>query len=103
MCLSCVLLVEFALVHQAFYTATYDQSAWLYHRWLLGRVLLIGRGHILPSLLIALGQIEEQTAFPTSPPAPSLSAYPATVFSSELSFCRNLDEVEPNCKWVLLT
>jgi hypothetical protein len=30
---------EFHLVRQAFYTEPEDQSAWLYHRWLLGRVV----------------------------------------------------------------
>lgn len=28
--------VEFELVKQALYVDPYDQSAWIYHRWLVG-------------------------------------------------------------------
>jgi hypothetical protein len=47
---------EFQLVKDAFYVEPEDQSSWLYHRWLLGRVLSTGAVSArLPVLGVSLG------------------------------------------------
>ena len=98
---------EFALVRAAFYTEPADQSAWLYHRWLLARVL--ASGPALPSLLIALGHPEQLRASKdTSEGGEETAAMhggpsAVDVFARELLMCRELNEMEADCKWTLLT
>ena len=100
-------------MRQAFYTEPADQSGWLYHRWLLARVT-----HsipTLPALLISLGHNDLLDGGSSSSSSEdggneshqstdgSWPLDPLAVFSRELDMCRELDALEPNCKWVLLT
>ena len=110
-------------MRQAFYTEPADQSGWLYHRWLLSRV--VQSLPTLPTLLIALGhsdmdgsscdrhtdhaeaegrEAEEDAATAVQlTDGSSWGVDPLAVFSRELDMCRELDAIEPNCKWILLT
>ena len=96
-------------MRQAFYTEPADQSGWLYHRWLLARVTQTIP--TLPALLISLGHNDMDTATDTCElhsESESIDAFegsldPLAVFSRELEMCRDLDGLEPNCKWILLT
>lgn len=117
---------EFTLVQQAFYTEPEDQSAWLYHRWLLGRVVATGATNQLPVLGISLGthlfddaQVDESTkrleqaddaaataASATLSPAPSATQSLKRhlyVFTREYTAILDLLSIEPDCKWALLT
>ena len=106
-------VTEFSLVRQAFYTEPADQSGWLYHRWLLSRV--VQTLPTLPQLLIALGHNDMDSSSNSSSGSHTGDAgEEAThdgasgvdalaVFSRELAMCRELDAIEPNCKWILLT
>lgn len=64
---------EFELVSNAFYTEPEDQSAWMYHRWLVSRAR-------------ALECASERE----------------TLLESALETCREVSELEPECKWPLL-
>jgi hypothetical protein len=126
---TCPHLAEFTLVHSAFYTEPNDQSAWLYHRWLLGRVVASGADNRLPLLGISLGthlfddkqsEVDEKTrrheqdteaATATAAPTPaavtissiSSVARHLAVFTREHVSIDELLSIEPECKWALLT
>ena len=63
---------EFELASNAFYTEPEDQSAWMYHRW------LVSRARALPN------QGERDA-----------------ILTRALETCREVAELEPGCKWPL--
>jgi geranylgeranyl transferase type-2 subunit alpha len=66
---------EFELVSQAFFTEPEDQSAWMYHKWLLSKV-------------IDSKKIEQ--------------SYKVFALKRELSRCEEISAIEPLCKWPVL-
>lgn len=94
-----VLDKEFELVKNAFWTLPQDQSGWLYHRWLLSRVLAPGSSYHV------LGVDDPRTSLPT----PSQEAtrdelqWQCAVFQREATNAAELLAEEPTCKWVILT
>lgn len=109
---------EFLLVKNAFIDP-YDQSGWLYHRWLLGRV--IANGPSLPSVanLLVMGDENKLEAkqFEDETTRQKAREHQRAVFERELSLCRELEEIEAEstsnsmdlkpsqsrCKWIVLT
>lgn len=70
--------LEFELVKQALYVDPYDQSAWIYHRWLIGD----GKSAFRTSgttLTLLIGEDEE-------------------ILQREIAVIEELSEVEPDCK-----
>jgi len=88
---------EFELLKQAFYTEPYDQSAWLYHRWLVS--ICLDR-QTLGTYAVSLSAPHDlNQAANTS----SLNPRSFAILSRELKMCEQLLELEPDCKWALLT
>eukprot|EP00954_Amorphochlora_amoebiformis_P012717 995385-Amorphochlora_amoeboformis.AAC.1 len=83
---------EFELLKQAFYTDPGDQSTWLYHRWLLGQV-------------IGLGVDQDRKASSTEPRKVLVKDKEGQIkiLQRELAMVEELIEIEPDCKWALLT
>lgn len=84
---------EFVYVRNAFYTMPTDQSAWLYHRWLLARVLAPGTS--FPVLGMELYSPEKKTAS-SDQAEPAWLHWQIEVYQRELGVCRELAEEEPN-------
>lgn len=80
---------EYQLVKSAFYTEPDDQSAWLYHRWLLSNEI------VSLSSISNLRWKQEET--------PHLDETNLARLETELLVCRDLLQNEPNCKWAILT
>ena len=64
---------EFGLVKEAFFTEPEDSSAWLYHSWLVAHLAQHYGGEVTEKRL-----------------------------AEEISTCREVLQVEPECKWPLL-
>jgi geranylgeranyl transferase type-2 subunit alpha len=74
-----VLDEEYELARQAFFTEPEDQSAWMYHRWLVARTARDAAG---------AGDGGEAAR---------------EAFAREISACRELAEMEPESKWPVAT
>lgn len=81
------ILLEFELVQSAFFTEPDDQSAWLYHRWLLSKVSPLisapSNYHLNHTLAENFGDLAR--------------------LQTELNLVDQLLATEPNCKWAHLT
>lgn len=94
---------EFDLVHRAFWTEPRDQSAWLYHRWLLGSCLA-SAGVTIDGSGGGNGggrAVSDEPSAGSGDPV-ALQALQGRL-GAEAAMCQELLEEEPEAKWPLLT
>ena len=81
------------MLQSAFYTEPDDQSAWLYHRWLLSKI---------SPLITAPSNFHHHKDIDKSLASPSEYG-DIERLKKELATAEELLAAEPNCKWALLT
>lgn len=91
---------DFELVLNAFFTEPMDQSAWLYHRWLLAQAASL----VIKPIELTDGQNGARLV-ESSSTTEKESAKPVNIkiLKRELAACEELVEEEPKCKWAILT
>lgn len=93
-----VLRDEFDFVKQAFYTEPEDQSAWFYHRWLIG--CCIARYHVEIS---SFKDMEETGIDKRDEYNALIQSEFLDTLRSQQQVCEEVIELEPESKWALLT
>jgi len=95
--------IEYAM--NAFYTEPDDQSAWLYHRWLLARRgvgIRVASGNTDKNLQSKFGPIVRADGDEEDEKGTDSLQSKITFIQSQLSSFQELLEIEPDCKWALL-